>query len=86
MSLVSEHGANNFATIRTTSIVTKQQKEHNQVSFLSVSQDQWFHHYTCVQASNSSYIRPFAAVEVRHRDTQMYTKRIDIKSWWLVLN
>lgn len=31
MSLVSEHGANNFATIRTTSIVTKQQKEHNQV-------------------------------------------------------
>ncbi|XP_050552758.1 serine/threonine-protein kinase Tao isoform X4 [Spodoptera frugiperda] len=30
MSLVSEHGANNFATIRTTSIVTKQQKEHNQ--------------------------------------------------------
>ncbi|XP_047032564.1 serine/threonine-protein kinase Tao isoform X2 [Helicoverpa zea] len=31
MSLVSEHGANNFATIRTTSIVTKQQKEHNQM-------------------------------------------------------
>lgn len=30
MSLVSEHGANNFATIRTTSIVTQQQKEHNQ--------------------------------------------------------
>ncbi|KOB69801.1 Serine/threonine protein kinase, partial [Operophtera brumata] len=30
MSVVSEHGANNFATIRTTSIVTKQQKEHNQ--------------------------------------------------------
>ncbi|XP_039752746.1 serine/threonine-protein kinase Tao isoform X3 [Pararge aegeria] len=30
ISLVSEHGANNFATIRTTSIVTKQQKEHNQ--------------------------------------------------------
>ncbi|XP_061723033.1 serine/threonine-protein kinase Tao isoform X2 [Cydia pomonella] len=30
LSLVSEHGANNFATIRTTSIVTKQQKEHNQ--------------------------------------------------------
>ncbi|XP_045539064.1 serine/threonine-protein kinase Tao [Papilio machaon] len=29
ISLVSEHGANNFATIRTTSIVTKQQKEHN---------------------------------------------------------
>jgi len=27
---VSEHGANNFATIRTTSIVTKQQKEHMQ--------------------------------------------------------
>jgi len=25
-----EHGANNFATIRTTSIVTKQQKEHMQ--------------------------------------------------------
>lgn len=32
LSLVSEHGANNFATIRTTSIVTKQQKEHNQAS------------------------------------------------------
>ncbi|XP_041972563.1 serine/threonine-protein kinase Tao isoform X2 [Aricia agestis] len=30
ISLVSEHGANNFATIRTTMIVTKQQKEHNQ--------------------------------------------------------
>lgn len=30
ISLISEHGANNFATIRTTSIVTKQQKEHNQ--------------------------------------------------------
>ncbi|XP_068623271.1 serine/threonine-protein kinase Tao isoform X1 [Battus philenor] len=29
ISLVTEHGANNFATIRTTSIVTKQQKEHN---------------------------------------------------------
>lgn len=28
---VAEHGANNFATIRTTSIVTKQQKEHMQV-------------------------------------------------------
>lgn len=27
---VSEHGPNNFATIRTTSIVTKQQKEHMQ--------------------------------------------------------
>ncbi|KAG7303558.1 hypothetical protein JYU34_012087 [Plutella xylostella] len=27
---LAEHGANNFATIRTTSIVTKQQKEHNQ--------------------------------------------------------
>lgn len=27
----SEHGPNNFATIRTTSIVTKQQKEHMQV-------------------------------------------------------
>ena len=27
---VQEHGANNFATIRTTSIVTKQQKEHMQ--------------------------------------------------------
>ncbi|EAU77015.2 AGAP003202-PA [Anopheles gambiae str. PEST] len=27
---VAEHGANNFATIRTTSIVTKQQKEHMQ--------------------------------------------------------
>lgn len=27
---VSDHGANNFATIRTTSIVTKQQKEHMQ--------------------------------------------------------
>lgn len=31
---VAEHGANNFATIRTTSIVTKQQKEHMQVSLL----------------------------------------------------
>ncbi|GBP27002.1 hypothetical protein EVAR_11235_1 [Eumeta japonica] len=30
ISMVSEHGANNFATIRTTSIVTKQQKEHMQ--------------------------------------------------------
>lgn len=30
MSAVSEHGANNFATIKTTSIVTKQQKEHMQ--------------------------------------------------------
>ncbi|VVC93125.1 unnamed protein product [Leptidea sinapis] len=30
MSLVSEHGANNFATIRTTSIVTNEQKEHKQ--------------------------------------------------------
>lgn len=29
---VNEHGPNNFATIRTTSIVTKQQKEHMQVS------------------------------------------------------
>ncbi|XP_044738703.1 serine/threonine-protein kinase Tao [Chrysoperla carnea] len=29
-AMVSEHGANNFATIRTTSIVTKQQKEHMQ--------------------------------------------------------
>ncbi|XP_026473171.1 serine/threonine-protein kinase Tao isoform X2 [Ctenocephalides felis] len=28
--MVAEHGANNFATIRTTSIVTKQQKEHMQ--------------------------------------------------------
>ncbi|XP_077288263.1 serine/threonine-protein kinase Tao [Arctopsyche grandis] len=28
--MVAEHGANNFATIRTTSIVTKQQKEHKQ--------------------------------------------------------
>jgi thousand and one amino acid protein kinase len=27
---IAEHGANNFATIRTTSIVTKQQKEHMQ--------------------------------------------------------
>lgn len=31
---VAEHGANNFATIRTTSIVTKQQKEHMQVGFV----------------------------------------------------
>lgn len=29
---IAEHGPNNFATIRTTSIVTKQQKEHMQVS------------------------------------------------------
>ena len=29
---VNEHGPNNFATIRTTSIVTKQQKEHMQVN------------------------------------------------------
>lgn len=28
-----EHGPNNFATIRTTSIVTKQQKEHMQVKY-----------------------------------------------------
>lgn len=28
---VGDHGTNNFATIRTTSIVTKQQKEHMQV-------------------------------------------------------
>lgn len=28
---VTDHGTNNFATIRTTSIVTKQQKEHMQV-------------------------------------------------------
>lgn len=27
---IQDHGANNFATIRTTSIVTKQQKEHMQ--------------------------------------------------------
>lgn len=27
---MGEHGGNNFATIRTTSIVTKQQKEHMQ--------------------------------------------------------
>lgn len=31
--MVAEHGANNFATIRTTSIVTKQQKEHMQVCY-----------------------------------------------------
>lgn len=30
VNAVAEHGANNFATIRTTSIVTKQQKEHMQ--------------------------------------------------------
>lgn len=30
VNALSEHGANNFATIRTTSIVTKQQKEHMQ--------------------------------------------------------
>lgn len=30
VNAVSEHGPNNFATIRTTSIVTKQQKEHMQ--------------------------------------------------------
>lgn len=29
-AMVAEHGTNNFATIRTTSIVTKQQKEHMQ--------------------------------------------------------
>lgn len=29
-AIVSDHGTNNFATIRTTSIVTKQQKEHMQ--------------------------------------------------------
>lgn len=28
--MIAEHGANNFATIKTTSIVTKQQKEHMQ--------------------------------------------------------
>lgn len=32
---ISDHGTNNFATIRTTSIVTKQQKEHMQVCFYS---------------------------------------------------
>lgn len=32
MPLLADHGANNFATIRTTSIVTKQQKEHMQVN------------------------------------------------------
>lgn len=31
---VNEHGPNNFATIRTTSIVTKQQKEHMQVRII----------------------------------------------------
>jgi thousand and one amino acid protein kinase len=30
VNALNEHGANNFATIRTTSIVTKQQKEHMQ--------------------------------------------------------
>lgn len=30
VSAIAEHGPNNFATIRTTSIVTKQQKEHMQ--------------------------------------------------------
>lgn len=30
VNAIAEHGANNFATIRTTSIVTKQQKEHMQ--------------------------------------------------------
>lgn len=28
--MIGDHGGNNFATIRTTSIVTKQQKEHMQ--------------------------------------------------------
>lgn len=32
--VVTDHGTNNFATIRTTSIVTKQQKEHMQVEHL----------------------------------------------------
>lgn len=31
-AIMADHGTNNFATIRTTSIVTKQQKEHMQVS------------------------------------------------------
>lgn len=31
-AIVTDHGTNNFATIRTTSIVTKQQKEHMQVN------------------------------------------------------
>lgn len=31
---IAEHGPNNFATIRTTSIVTKQQKEHMQVKII----------------------------------------------------
>lgn len=31
---VSDHGTNNFATIRTTSIVTKEQKEHMQVIWI----------------------------------------------------
>ncbi|XP_018334678.1 serine/threonine-protein kinase Tao isoform X2 [Agrilus planipennis] len=30
VAVIADHGANNFATIRTTSIVTKQQKEHMQ--------------------------------------------------------
>lgn len=34
-AIVADHGTNNFATIRTTSIVTKQQKEHMQVSRFS---------------------------------------------------
>lgn len=33
--VVTDHGTNNFATIRTTSIVTKQQKEHMQVGHLT---------------------------------------------------
>ena len=41
---VADHGTNNFATIRTTSIVTKQQKEHMQVL------NKFYKHYKQIDA------------------------------------
>lgn len=48
---VNDHGPNNFATIRTTSIVTKQQKEHMQVRHTHTqhTHNHTFIPYTCAQ-------------------------------------
>lgn len=47
---VNDHGPNNFATIRTTSIVTKQQKEHMQVRHTyTYKHKHTFIPYTCAQ-------------------------------------
>lgn len=43
---VNDHGPNNFATIRTTSIVTKQQKEHMQVRYTALLHTYLFYTYT----------------------------------------